>query len=280
MNPSPFSAKPTDPQEVLLSVVIPVHNEEKTLESVVRTVRENQFMPTEIVAVNDCSLDRSAEVLDSLRERGLIDKVLHHEENQGKGAALRTGIGATRGEIVLIQDADLEYDPREYERLVTPILDDRADVVYGSRFLAGPGTRVRYWHMLMNRFLTFFSNALSNLYLTDMETCYKVFRGDFIRAVPLASNRFGFEPEVTARVSQSRLRVVEEGISYYGRSYSEGKKITWRDGVAALWHITYFNLFADRIEPVTLPPLLDVIQSRDDAGGDPSHRGSTSDIVS
>lgn len=226
-----------------LSVVIPVFNEAKTIHEIVGRVQAIGI-PKEIVMVDDCSTDGTDLRLAELAGSAPNIRVLRHERNQGKGAALRTGFRAATGDMVLIQDADLEYDPREYPRLVQPILDGRADVVYGSRFSGGESHRVLYfWHYVGNKFLTLVSNMFTNLNLTDMETCYKVFRREVIQGLTIEENRFGFEPEITAKVAAMRCRVYEVGISYSGRTYEEGKKIGWRDGVRALWCIIKYNTF-------------------------------------
>jgi glycosyltransferase involved in cell wall biosynthesis len=195
----------------------------------------------EIIVVDDFSTDGTREVLGGLGRPDI--RVLFHAKNMGKGSALRTGFSEATGDIVLIQDADLEYDPAEYPGLLAPILDGRADVVYGSRFLGGPHRVLFFWHSVGNRFLTSLSNVVTNLNLTDMETCYKVFRGDVLRKLSLKSRRFGFEPEVTIKVAKLKCRIYEVPISYAGRNYSEGKKIGWKDGVAALWHIMRYRFF-------------------------------------
>ncbi|MGH7079212.1 MAG: glycosyltransferase family 2 protein [Acetobacteraceae bacterium] len=228
---------------MLLSVVIPCFNERETIAEVLARVRAAPPAEKEIIVVDDCSKDGTREFL---REEGgrFADQVLLHEVNQGKGAALRTGIRAARGEIVVIQDADLEYDPAEYPALLEPILQDRADVVFGSRFQGGRPHRVLYfWHRVGNGLLTLTSNVFTNLNLTDMETCYKVFRRDIIQAIRIEENRFGFEPEITAKVAATGCRVFEVGISYNGRTYEQGKKIGWKDGLWALWCIVKYNLF-------------------------------------
>ncbi len=223
----------------LLSVVIPVYNEARTLETVIGKVRAVPI-EKEIVAVDDCSSDGSREILDRLRAPDL--RVFHHDRNRGKGAALRTGFSEVRGEITLVQDADLEYDPAEYPRLIAPILENRADVVYGSRFLGGGPHRVLlFHHYVANKFLTFLSNVLTNLNLTDMETCYKVFRTESLRKLTLRCERFGIEPEITAKVARKRFRIYEVPISYHGRDYSEGKKIGWKDAISALYWIVRFR---------------------------------------
>jgi glycosyltransferase involved in cell wall biosynthesis len=227
-----------------LTVVIPVYNEVATIEKIVELVRKVDVgMEKETILVNDCSGDGTREVLDRMgKEHGDL-KVIHHEVNHGKGAALRTGFAAATGDVVLIQDADLEYDPNEYPQLLKPILDNRADVVFGSRFLGGGAHRVAfYWHYLGNRLLTTLSNMTTNLNLTDMEVCYKVFRREIIQRLNLRENRFGFEVEITAKVARSKARIYEVPISYYGRDYSEGKKIGWRDGVSALRCIVKYAL--------------------------------------
>jgi glycosyltransferase involved in cell wall biosynthesis len=228
---------------VRLSVVIPCYNERNTIRAIVDAVLAAPYPDKQIIIVDDCSKDGTRELLE--REIApLVDVVLYHDVNQGKGAALRTGIKAATGELVVIQDADLEYDPNEYPNLVEPILRDRADVVFGSRFMGGRPHRVLYfWHTLGNRLLTLASNIFTNLNLTDMETCYKVFRREIIQGINIEEDRFGFEPEITAKIAKTRCRIYEVGISYYGRTYLEGKKIGWKDGVRALFCIVKYNVF-------------------------------------
>ncbi|MDH7512691.1 MAG: glycosyltransferase family 2 protein [Clostridiales bacterium] len=225
-----------------LSIVIPVFNEVKTIEEILRRVQSvDAGLDKEIIVVDDGSTDGTREVLERLASPSV--KVIFHEKNTGKGSALHTGFAEAGGDIVVVQDADLEYDPREYPQLLEPILDGRADVVYGSRFLGGPHRVLFFWHYVGNRILTTFSNMLSNLNLTDMETCYKVFRKDALQRIKLKSKRFGFEPEVTIKLAKLKCRFYEVPISYSGRDYTEGKKIGWRDGVAALFHIIRFRFF-------------------------------------
>ena len=229
-----------------LSIVIPVYNEAATISEIVDLVRTVDVgMDKEILLVDDCSRDGTCDVLQKMAAAQADLKVLFHETNQGKGAALRTGFSAATGDIVLIQDADLEYDPREYPRLLQPILGGHADVVFGSRFLGGGPHRVVYfWHYLGNKLLTTLSNMTTNLNLTDMEVCYKVFKREVIQSIPLKENRFGFEVEITAKVARRKLKIYEVPISYYGRDYSEGKKIGWKDGFSALRCIVKY-MFAD-----------------------------------
>jgi glycosyltransferase involved in cell wall biosynthesis len=225
-----------------LSIVVPVFNERPTIAEIIRRVRGVDVgMDKEIIVVDDGSTDGTREILQALVLPEL--KVVLQERNLGKGAALRTGFAAAGGDIILVQDADLEYDPQEYPRLLEPILDGRADVVYGSRFLGGPHRVLYFWHYVGNRFLTTFSNMLSNLNLTDMETCYKVVRREVLGKIKLKSSHFGFEPEITMKLAKLGCRVYEVPISYSGRDYAEGKKIGWKDGLAALFHLIRFRFF-------------------------------------
>jgi glycosyltransferase involved in cell wall biosynthesis len=230
---------------VKLSIVIPCYNEINTIELIIDAVIASPYADKEIIIVDDCSSDGTREKLKTLIETsGKVQKILYHGTNRGKGAALRTGIREAEGELVIIQDADLEYDPQEYPRLVAPIIEDKADVVFGSRFIGGDAHRVLYfWHSLGNQVLTLISNAFTNLNLTDMETGYKVFRRELIQSITIEENRFGFEPEVTAKLSKLQCRIYEVGISYSGRTYAEGKKINWKDGIQALYCILKYNLF-------------------------------------
>ena len=226
-----------------ISAIMPVFNEVNTIETIVALVQKVEI-DKELVIVDDCSTDGTREKLAAIAARADNIRVLYHDRNQGKGAALRTGIAHAQGDIVIIQDADLEYDPNEYPHLVQPILDNKADVVFGSRFVGDRPHRVCYfWHSQGNKFLTLLSNMLTDLNLTDMETCYKAFRREVIQSIPLRENRFGFEPEITAKVARRRCRIYEVGISYAGRSYDEGKKIGWKDGVRAVWCILKYGLF-------------------------------------
>ena len=232
-----------------LSVVIPVYNEAASIGRIIEAVLASDCgLDKELVIVDDCSSDGTREVLQEiereLRDAGISMKLLFHERNQGKGAALRTGLTQAGGDVVLIQDADLEYDPQDYPVLLQPILDGRADVVFGNRFHGGPHRVLYFWHFQANRFLTFFCNLLTNLNLGDMEVGYKVFRRDVIGRLELKSNRFGFEPEVTIKTAKLGARIYEVPIAYHGRTYEEGKKIGWKDGAAALWHMMKYRFFS------------------------------------
>jgi glycosyltransferase involved in cell wall biosynthesis len=233
---------------VQLSVIIPAFNEAATLEEIICRV-ERVPVDKEIIVVDDCSSDATAVIAGRLATAGRI-RLLRHDRNLGKGAALRTGFAEARGDIVVVQDADLEYDPDELPRLMKPILADKADIVFGSRFAGGESHRVLYfWHSAGNRLLTLASNMLTDLNLTDMETCYKLFRREVIRSIEIEEPRFGFEPEITAKVARGGWRIYEAGISYSGRTYAEGKKIGWRDGARALWCIVKYNLRPAAFEP-------------------------------
>jgi glycosyltransferase involved in cell wall biosynthesis len=226
-----------------LSVVIPCYNELGTIGRVVQAVQACPIKDLEIIIVDDCSTDGTRDLLPALAHQ--VAQIIYHSQNRGKGAALRTGFAAATGDIVVVQDADLEYDPQEFPDLIAPILSGRADVVFGSRFAGGrPHRVVYYWHMVGNKFLTTLSNMFTNINLSDMETCYKAFRREVIQAVRIEENRFGFEPEVTAKVAKMGCRIYEVGISYYGRTYQEGKKIGWKDGFRAIYCIFKYNLFA------------------------------------
>ena len=223
-----------------LSVVIPVYNEVNSIADIINSVKSVN-LNTEIIVVDDFSTDGTRAILEGLNDASI--SIFYHERNMGKGAALRTGFSKATGAIVIIQDADLEYDPQQYPKLIQPILDGKADVVYGSRFVTGDYRRVLYfWHMLGNTFLTLLSNMFTNLNLTDMETCYKAFRHDVLKKITIEENRFGFEPEITAKISKLDLRIYEVGISYSGRTYKEGKKIGWKDGVSAIRCILKYNV--------------------------------------
>jgi glycosyltransferase involved in cell wall biosynthesis len=236
-----------------LSIVIPAYNEGKTIHLIldkVKAVQLNQDISKEIILVNDCSKDDTEQAINQYQRNNPDVNIQYHkhEVNMGKGAALHTGIRLATGDFVIIQDADLEYDPEEYNILLKPLITGFADVVYGSRFMGGKPHRILFfWHTIGNKFLTALSNALTNLNLTDMETCYKVFRRDIIQNLPLKEKRFGFEPEVTARISRiPKIRIYEVGISYYGRTYEEGKKIGWKDGFRAIYCILKYNIFSRR----------------------------------
>ncbi len=230
---------------VVLSVVIPCYNEVGTIDSLLRRVAEVPLR-LEVIVVDDGSTDGTRDVLPELERRGLIDRLVLHARNQGKGAALRTGFAEATGDVVVVQDADLEYDPIEFPRLLEPILGGKADAVYGSRFLGGPHRVLLFWHSVGNRLLTLLSNMFTDVNLTDMETCYKMVRRDLLQSLRLSAQRFGIEPELTARLAQSGARIYEMPISYHGRSYAEGKKIGWKDGVSALWSILRYNVLTPR----------------------------------
>jgi len=226
-----------------LSIVIPCYNEAHTIRTIVDRVRAAPVPEKEIIIVDDCSRDGTRDLLRT-EIAPLVDQVIYHANNQGKGAALRTGFAAATGDVVIVQDADLEYNPDEYPKLLQPIMDGRADVVFGSRFSGGEAHRVVYfWHMVGNKFLTLFSNMATNLNLTDMETCYKMCRREVLQKIAIEENRFGFEPEITAKIARLRVPIYEVGITYSGRTYEEGKKIGWRDGFRALYAIIKYNLF-------------------------------------
>ena len=229
-------------------MVIPCYNEEATIQSLINLVLDSKWV-AEIIVVDDGSKDRSREILASIDNAKV--RVVLHEVNKGKGAALRTGFQHATSEFVIVQDADLEYDPSEYPLVLEPLLDDRADVVFGSRFLSGRPHRVLYfWHSLGNKFLTLMSNMFTDLNLTDMETCYKCFRREVIQSITIEEDRFGFEPEITAKLAKSRVRIYEVGISYSGRTYDEGKKIGWRDGVRAVYCIVRYSKVGDKLGPL------------------------------
>ena len=233
--------------DVTLSVLVPAYNEGATIEVVMDRLA---LLPLrlEIVAVNDGSSDDTGTHLDRLLAAGKVHRVVHHPVNRGKGAAIRTAIATATGDVMVVQDADLEYDPAELPGLLMPILDGRADAVFGTRFAGGSAHRVLYfWHSVGNKMLTLMSNMMTDLNLTDMETCYKMVRSDLVKRLPLTTDRFGFEPEITARLAQAKARIYEMSISYSGRTYAEGKKIGWKDGVAAIWHILRFNLIRPRV---------------------------------
>ena len=241
------------PEGLVVSVLVPAYNEGAT---VARVFERLASVPLrlEVIAVDDGSSDDTGRQLDALAAQGKVHRVVHHAANRGKGAAIRTAIAAATGDVMVVQDADLEYDPADLPLLLAPIADGRADAVYGSRFLGGPHRVLFFWHSVGNRLLTLLSNMLTDLNLTDMETCYKMVRADLMRRLTLTSDRFGFEPELTAQLARSRARIYELPISYAGRTYAEGKKINWRDGVAALWHIARFNLFPPRGRGVPAVP--------------------------
>lgn len=235
-----------------LSVIIPCYNEVRTIGRVIQAVQSAPIPAIELIVVDDCSTDGTRELLRS-KLQDQVDRVIYHPQNRGKGAALRSGFAAATGDIIVVQDADLEYDPQEFPDLIAPILNGKADVVFGSRFAGGRPHRVVYfWHMVGNKFLTTLSNMFTNINLTDMETCYKAFRREVIAAIQIEEDRFGFEPEITAKVAKLDCRIYEVGISYYGRTYREGKKIGWRDGVQAIYCILRYNLFG-QVGTLALP---------------------------
>ncbi|MGB0544392.1 MAG: glycosyltransferase family 2 protein [Longimicrobiales bacterium] len=236
---------------VRLTVVIPAYNESRTVETLLRRVREVPLW-LEVIVVDDGSTDGTRELLLELEDT-LIDRLIFHEQNRGKGAALRTGFAHATGDVVVVQDADMEYDPHEFQLLLRPILLGKADAVYGSRFLGGPHRVLFFWHSVGNRLLTLLSNMFTDLNLTDMETCYKMIRRELLQELPLSANRFGIEPELTARLAQAGARIYELPISYDGRSYAEGKKIGWRDGVSALRCIVQYNVLGPKA-PSWVPP--------------------------
>ena len=227
---------------MMLSVIIPCFNEVNTLISLLDAVRSSGVKNQEIIVVDDCSTDGTRDILKSLSDSDI--KIFYHDINKGKGAALRTGFKNAAGDICIVQDADLEYDPKEFQILIAPIIKNKADVVYGSRFQSGRPHRVVYfWHRIGNGVLTLLSNFFTDLNLSDMETCYKAFRTEVIKSINIKENRFGFEPEITAKISKMNLRIYEVGISYYGRTYEEGKKIGWKDGIRAIYCILKYNVF-------------------------------------
>jgi len=238
-------------ERVRLSVVIPVFNEAGTVDRLLQRVHEVPLW-IEVIVVDDGSTDGTRDILSQM-DGTLIDTLVFHEENRGKGAALRTGFARATGDVVVVQDADLEYDPREFPMLLQPILEGKADAVYGSRFLGGPHRVLLFWHSIGNRVLTLLSNMFTDVNLTDMETCYKMVRRELLHSLPLSADRFGIEPEITARLAQAGARIYELPISYDGRSYAEGKKIGWKDGVSALWSIVRYNLLGPRA-PRWTPP--------------------------
>lgn len=226
-----------------LTIVIPCYNEKSTIDEIIKAVRNSPYKDKEIIVVDDCSTDGTREILRDKCE-SLVDRIIYHKKNRGKGAALRNGFQAATGDIIIVQDADLEYNPNEYPRVVEPILQDKADVVYGSRFVGGEPHRVLFfWHRVGNGLLTLLSNIFTNLNLTDMETCYKVFRRSIIQSIEIEEDRFGFEPEITAKIAKKNCRIFEVGISYSGRTYEAGKKIGWRDGIKAIYCIIKYNVF-------------------------------------
>ena len=260
--------------QVTLSVVIPCYNELSTVEMLLRKVRAVP-LEMELIVVDDGSTDGTRDLLMPLESEGLIDRLIFHEQNSGKGSALRTGFAEATGDVVVVQDADLEYDPEEFPLLLAPILSGKADAVYGSRFLGGPHRVLFFWHSVGNRFLTLLSNMFTDLNLTDMETCYKMVRRELLQALPLSAKRFGIEPELTARLAQAGARIYEIQISYDGRSYAEGKKIGWKDGLSAVWSILKYNLLGPRPAP-WVPQTLGPWEARtSESAVDPSDVGTT-----
>ncbi len=226
-----------------LSIIIPVFNEVKTLEEILNRVKNQTHIDKEIILIDDYSTDGSRELIEN-KLKFQVDKILLNEKNFGKGYSVRQGINSAEGDIILIQDADLEYSPSDYDKLINPILNNDADVVYGSRFIGSDEKRVLFfWHTIGNKFLTLLSNIFTNLNLTDMENCFKVFRSNIVKNIRLNENRFGFEPEITAKIAKKNLRIYEVGVKYYGRKYKDGKKITWKDGFSAIRCVIYYNLF-------------------------------------
>ncbi len=226
-----------------LSIIIPCYNEKEHLSKLITLVKASPVKEKEIILVDDCSNDGTTELIKNTLESE-VDRVIYHKKNMGKGASIRSALRYVTGNAVIIQDADLEYDPQEYSKLMAPIVDGKADVVYGSRFLGGGPHRVHlFWHYVGNKFLTILSNMFTNLNLTDMETCYKLFRTEIIKGIKIQQKRFGVEPEITAKIARKKCRIYEVGISYYGRSYSEGKKIGWKDGFTAIYCILKYGLF-------------------------------------
>ena len=231
-----------DKEKILLSVIVPCFNEINTLEQVINNIQNSPIASKELIIIDDFSKDGSREFLKNLNSKNI--RTIFHDKNLGKGAALSSGISIAKGEITIIQDADLEYDPNEYPVIISPIINNKADIVYGSRFQGGQPHRVVYfWHRVGNGFLTLLSNIFTDLNLTDMETCYKAFKSEILKKIIIEEKRFGFEPEITAKISKLDCRIYEVGISYYGRTYKDGKKIGWKDGVRAIWCILKYNLF-------------------------------------
>jgi len=232
-----------------ISIIVPCFNEVKTIEAIIkRIISIDLKLEREIIVVDDFSNDGTREYLKTIDGKDSSTKIVYHSQNTGKGAALKTGFKTASGDIIIVQDADLEYDPNDYHKLLKPILENKADVVYGSRFVGGESHRVLFfWHSLGNKFLTFLSNIFTNLNFTDMEVCYKVFRREILDKIELKENRFGFEPEFTAKISRIKCRIYEVGISYYGRTYAEGKKINWKDGLRAVYVIIKYGIFLDKL---------------------------------